>query len=126
MGDLPEDAHVSASPKNSEVTLTVGFLNDKVWICLILTLMIVIIIVLYHHCCCLTLSSSSLSLSLSSLYDNHHHSRTLIEYDINHINHKLLIKILFDSGAIDNYSTGCSCAITVFMYLTTFLQTRHS
>ncbi|XP_020614946.1 cytosolic 5'-nucleotidase 3-like isoform X1 [Orbicella faveolata] len=30
MGDLPEDAHVSASPKNSEVTLTVGFLNDKV------------------------------------------------------------------------------------------------
>lgn len=121
MGDLPEDAHVSASPKNSEVTLTVGFLNDKVWICLILTLMIVIIIVLYHRCRCLTLSSSS-SLSLSSLYDNHH-SRTLIEYDINH---KLLIKILFDSGAIDNYSTGCSCAITVFMYLTTFLQTRHS
>lgn len=119
MGDLPEDAHVSASPKNSEVTLTVGFLNDKVWICLILTLMIV----LYHRCHCLTLSSSSLSLSLSSLYDNHHHSRTLIEYDINH---KLLIKILFDSGAIDNYSTGCSCAITVFIYLTTFLQTRHS
>ena len=32
MGDLPEDAHVSASPKDSEVTLTVGFLNEKVWI----------------------------------------------------------------------------------------------
>ncbi|KAL9958350.1 hypothetical protein ACROYT_G035355 [Oculina patagonica] len=30
MGDLPDDAHVSASPKDSEVDLTVGFLNDKV------------------------------------------------------------------------------------------------
>jgi len=40
MGDLPEDADVSASPKNAEVTLTVGFLNDKVWICLIHVLFI--------------------------------------------------------------------------------------
>ena len=31
MGDLPDDAHVSDSPKNTEVTLTVGFLNEKVW-----------------------------------------------------------------------------------------------
>ena len=30
MGDLPEDASVSSSPKNSEVTLTIGFLNEKV------------------------------------------------------------------------------------------------
>lgn len=30
MGDLPEDANVASSPKNSEVTLTVGFLNEKV------------------------------------------------------------------------------------------------
>ena len=30
MGDLPEDAHVSGSPKNPEVTFTVGFLNEKV------------------------------------------------------------------------------------------------
>lgn len=30
MGDLPDDAHVSDSPKNTEVTLTVGFLNEKV------------------------------------------------------------------------------------------------
>lgn len=30
MGDLPEDASVSSSPKHSEVTLTVGFLNEKV------------------------------------------------------------------------------------------------
>lgn len=30
MGDLPEDAHVSSSPKNPEVVLTIGFLNDKV------------------------------------------------------------------------------------------------
>ena len=30
MGDLPEDTHVSSSPKNPEVVLTIGFLNDKV------------------------------------------------------------------------------------------------
>lgn len=30
MGDLPDDAHVSDSPKYTEVTLTVGFLNEKV------------------------------------------------------------------------------------------------
>ena len=30
MGDLPEDIHVSSSPKNPEVVLTIGFLNDKV------------------------------------------------------------------------------------------------
>ena len=30
MGDLPGDAHVSSSPKNPEVTLTIGFLNEKV------------------------------------------------------------------------------------------------
>lgn len=35
MGDLPEDASVSSSPKHSEVTLTVGFLNEKVKIKLI-------------------------------------------------------------------------------------------
>ena len=33
MGDLPDDASVSSSPKNSEVTLTVGFLNEKVRRC---------------------------------------------------------------------------------------------
>ena len=30
MGDLPGDASVSSSPKNPEVTLTIGFLNEKV------------------------------------------------------------------------------------------------
>ena len=30
MGDLPEDTHVLSSPKNPEVVLTIGFLNDKV------------------------------------------------------------------------------------------------
>lgn len=45
MGDLPEDAHVSASPKDSEVDLTVGFLNDKVWISVIILKQIPVITV---------------------------------------------------------------------------------